>query len=444
MIIISNDMKNIFLILTLFIISLSCSEKRESYKSQFNSVAEHYVKLVLALGKYDADYVDAYFGPEQLKREAEKWNLNINQIKQQTDSLIKVLREINITGLSKDEEQRISFLKRMIESVKSRAEILTGKKMSFDEESKALFDVVVDKISDDSKSEILTELNNLLPGKGSLNKRFIDYRKQFIIPQDKIDTVFKKSIEEGKNRTLAYLSFPKNEKFILEYVRNKSWGGYNWFKGTSTSLIQINIDLPVYIDRAVGLACHEGYPGHHVYHSLIEEKFVKLNGWIEFTVYPLFSPLAVLSEGLANYGIEVAFPDNQRIQFEKEVLFPLAGLSTEKADEYYKILELVGKLDYSSINISRDFLDAKINRNEAIERTMKAKLRTKEHAETNIKFFEQYRSYIVTYYSGEELCRNWVESKLKSSKNPEKDRWKYFQELISKPYLPSDLSIIRR
>ena len=33
-------------------------------------VAEGYVKLVLAMGAHDADYVDAYYGPSEWKTEA--------------------------------------------------------------------------------------------------------------------------------------------------------------------------------------------------------------------------------------------------------------------------------------------------------------------------------------------------------------------------------------
>jgi hypothetical protein len=37
-----------------------------------NTIAERYVKLVLAVGQHDADYVDAYYGPPEWKSEAER------------------------------------------------------------------------------------------------------------------------------------------------------------------------------------------------------------------------------------------------------------------------------------------------------------------------------------------------------------------------------------
>ena len=38
----------------------------------------------------------------------------------------------------------------------------------------------------------------------------------------------------------------------------------------------MNTDLPIYIDRAIDLACHEGYPGHHVYNVLLEKNLVRI------------------------------------------------------------------------------------------------------------------------------------------------------------------------
>jgi hypothetical protein len=428
--------KIISLIITVFLIS--CSKSHETGNNILDNIAEHYVKLVLATGEYDEDYVDAYFGPEEWKTEALSLNLSIEQIKNSADSLVGEFDNVHTGDFSSIEMQRMKFLKRQIESLSSKSWLLMGNKMSFDEESQALFDAVAPSYTDEKYQTILAELEKLIPGNGDLDERFIEYKKQFLIPEDKIDTIFKTVIAEGKRRTKEHINLPEDEKFILEFVSDKSWGGYNWFKGNATSLIQVNTDLPKYIDGALGLACHEGYPGHHVYHSLIEENFVNKNGWMEFSVYPLFSPEALISEGTANYGIEVAFPADEKKNYEKEVLFPLAGISTEKADEYYKIQDLVRQLDYATVDIARSYLDGKINREDAINKLMKFKLRSKEHAEKNINFFDAYRSYIINYYIGEELCRQWVETRLENGSNDK--RWQIFNKLLSHPYLPGDLT----
>ena len=136
-------------------------------------------------------------------------------------------------------------------------------------------------------------------------------------------------------------------------MTNKSWSGYNWYQGDFRSLIQVNTDLPIYIDRAIDLACHEGYPGHHVYNALLEKHLVRDRGWVEFTVYPLFSPQSLIAEGTANYGIEVAFPGRERVEFERTVLFPAAGLDPARAAEYYEVQALVDQLAYAGNEAAR-------------------------------------------------------------------------------------------
>ena len=47
------------------------------------NIAERYVKLVLAMGEHDADYVDAYYGPPEWREAAKGRTLDgIHQRKQ--------------------------------------------------------------------------------------------------------------------------------------------------------------------------------------------------------------------------------------------------------------------------------------------------------------------------------------------------------------------------
>lgn len=419
---------------------LSCQQNDNTVISinKMNVIAEEYVKLVFNVGKYDADYVDAYFGPEKLKNEADSIKLTLLQIKMKADSLITLINSINLNSEDELLNLRYQYLKRMLSALKSKVALLSGEKMSFDEESKALYDAVAPEKPMAYYDKLLSELDSVIPGKGDLIERYSKFREQFIIPSEKLDTVFKTAILEARKRTLLHIKLPFKENFLVEYVKDKPWGGYNWFKGNSFSLIQINTDLPNYIDRAIGLACHEGYPGHHVYHSMLEENFVKGRGWIEFSIYPLFSPQSMISEGLANYGIEVVFPKNEKIRFEKEALFPLAGLNPENTELYYHIQDLLGKLDNISIDVARQYLDGKITREEGIQRIMKYRIGKREYAEINMKFFEKYRAYIVTYSLGEDLVKEYIEKQI-GKDNQTENKWKKFIELLNKPILPAYL-----
>jgi hypothetical protein len=428
------------LLLLLTTLLISCSQKES--KSDMQSIAEKFVKLVLKVGQYDPAVVDAYHGPKEWKpaelTEEQKKNYPPDSFIKEVETLQSSLEKIEVANLSEEEVMRKIFLSKQLIAIKTRVEMVGGKKYKFDEESQMLYDGIAPHLKQEHFAEILSDLDKLLPGKGDVAKRFEDYRNQFIIPIEKLDTVFMTAIEEGKKRTLKYIPLPEYENFVVEYVKDKSWGAYNWYKGNSFSVIQVNTDLPVYIDRAVDLACHEGYPGHHVYNLLLEKNLLKEKNWVEFSIYALFSPTSLIAEGTANYGIKVAFPGEERIEYEKEVLFPLAGLDPSRADKYYKILHSFEQLNFARNEASRKYYDGEFTKEELQNWLVKYCLYTSERAAKSVDFIDTYGSYIINYNYGQQLVKRYIESHGGTKDNPEK-RWAVFTDLISKPYTPSDL-----
>jgi len=201
------------------------------------------------------------------------------------------------------------------------------------------------------------------------------------------------------------VQLPDNESFTVEYVTNKPWSGYNWYQGNYRSLIQVNTDLPIYIDRAIDLACHEGYPGHHVYNALLEKHLVRDRGWVEFTVYPLFSPQSLIAEGTANYGIEVAFPGNEREAFEHDVLYPEGGLDPAQAPAYARVQTLVDRLAYAGNEAARKYLNGAFDRKQATAWMAQYAMMPPVRAEQRTRFFDTYRSYVINYNLGKDLVK---------------------------------------
>src|SRR6185369_5892455 len=347
------------------VLSACASSTTTTAPVDMNAASERYVKLVLALGEHDTDYVDAYYGPPEWRTEVKAKKATVAQIHDDAVALDKELR-----AMPKPADEMLAlrreYLARQTEALIARAEILGGKKMTFDEESQALYDAVAPHHDEAYFAQLTAALDKELPGDGSPADRIDAFKRDFIIPKEKLDDVFKRAIEGCRARTPQQMTLPPGETFTIEYVTNKSWSGYNWYQGNFHSLIQVNTDLPIYIDRAIDLACHEGYPGHHVYNALLEKNLVRDRGWNEFTVYPLFSPQSLIAEGSANYGIDIAFPANERVEFEKENLFPLAGLDPSKAAKYYRVQELMGKLSYAGNEAARGYLDGKLTADQAV------------------------------------------------------------------------------
>jgi hypothetical protein len=221
----------------------------------------------------------------------------------------------------------------------------------------------------------------------------------------------------------------------MEFVTKKPWSGYNWYKGGAHSLIQINTDLPIYISRALDLGCHEGYPGHHVLNALLEEKLTKDKGWVEFSVYPLFSPQSFIAEGSANFGIELAFPGKAKTEFERDKLYPLAGLDPKTAEAYGELQDAKAALSSSGNTIAALYLSGKMTKEQAVRALMKYTLYSRGGAEKRVSFIETYRSYVINYNIGQDMVRDHV---YRAGKTQDA-RWKAMERVISEPTVPADL-----
>ncbi len=406
------------------------------------ALAERYVKLVLAVGQHDADYVDAYYGPAEWRTEAEAKSTPLADLDQAAASLASELAAAPTAPPIKADAElwalRRQYLPRQLGALRARVAMLQGKRFTFDEESQALYDAIAPTYKDADFEPVLKQLEAKLPGSGSLIERYDRFKQTFVIPKARLNTVFQAAIRGCRDRTLAHVELPSTETFKVEYVTGKSWGGYNWYQGSFRSLIQVNTDLPVHVERALDLACHEGYPGHHVYNALLEKNLVRDRGWIEFTVYPLFSPQSLIAEGTANYGIEVAFSRQERLAFEKDVLFPLAGLDASRAGAYYEVLDLVDQLSYAGNEAARQYLNGQIDKTAAADWLERYAMMPRPRAEQRVRFFDQYRSYVINYNLGKDLVRAFVNRRSGIDAAPAR-KWREFVALLSSPRLPSGL-----
>ncbi|MGB5629576.1 MAG: hypothetical protein WBM57_09410 [Woeseiaceae bacterium] len=396
--------------------------------------AQEYLYLELSMGLHDPNHVDAYFGPEALKSAAEDTALSLEQILEASKDLAARLSSVDV-GADKRLGMRIAGLLARLRALDTRIAINKGDLLSFDDESMALFGSTAPVYEASHFAALLEELDELLPGDEPLGERVETFNDQFAIPLDKLPAVFEAAMAECRKRTLEHIALPQGESFTVEYVNDKPWSGYNWYQGNSVSLIQVNTDFPIEISRAVDLGCHEGYPGHHTFNALLEKNLVVDEGWIEYTLYPLFSPQSLIAEGSGNYGIDLAFPGDERAEFEKAVLFPLAGLNAEDADLYYEVGALLGKLNFAGNEAARGYLNGAMTRDQAAEWLQTYAMSRPDRALQSTRFFDAYRSYIINYNQGKAMVADYIERDGADTD----ERWARFEAMLSSPLLPSDL-----
>ncbi|MEO8366666.1 MAG: hypothetical protein ABI538_10710 [Pseudoxanthomonas sp.] len=430
------------LLLTLLLATSACATRpmpahtiSETASAALDNIAEAYVHLTLEIGEHEPGYVDAYYGPAAWAQQAKASTRSLPDLRVATDALLQRAQAVETSSLTALEVRRKKLLVAQLIAARTRMAMIAGEKPAFDDEAEGLYAIRPQLAPLSAYDPALRKLDKLLPGTAPLWQRVDDLSKQTEIPHDRLDPVMHASIAECKRRTLAHIALPTEEKFTLELVTGQPWSGYNWYKGNATSVIQINTDLPVLMSRAVDLGCHEGYPGHHVLNMLLEQRLYKERGWIEFTVYPLYSPMSLIAEGSANFGIELAFSGEEKLAFERDVLYPLAGLDPALAARDAQLQQTRGELAGARLTLARDYLDGRIDRAEAVRLAQKYQLMSPERAEQSISFVDKYRSYVINYGLGLGLVRGYVDA---AGKTPGA-RWAAMEQILSEPTIPADL-----
>jgi hypothetical protein len=397
-----------------------------------DALARDYVRLVLEIDAHEAGYVDAYFGPPEWREAARKNPRTRAALKADADRIGAQLNALHPADA--EAAQRVKVLKADVSSARFRLDMIDGVRAPFADEAEKLFALRPELKPLSAYDAVLAKIDALAPGPGPLASRVEAFRAKYAIPDSRLDAVMRAAIAECRRRTVAHIALPENESFTMELVKDKSWGAYNYYKGGNQSLIQINTDLPVSIGNALILGCHEGYPGHHV-QGIYNERAYRTKGWAEYSVAPLYAPAAPLNEGGGDFGLELAFPGREQLEFEMQVLYPLAGLDPATAPAFDAMRRATDELDGALLTVSQMHLDGKITREQAITLSQKYRLAPRDVAEQALEFDNQYRSYVINYSVGEELVRQYVD---RAGSDPDA-RWAAYEHILSTPTLPADL-----
>jgi hypothetical protein len=390
------------------ILAAGCRAHRaDSGRDALDVAARSYVQLVLALGERDSDSLDSYHGPPDWQKDARAAHMTLAEIRGAAIARANALKAP--PAGRRDDEPRRAFLIRQLEAVASRVAILQGARPSFDEEARLLFDLDPDNAAEPPAAEaIRAELDRLLPGPGDLAARYAAFDRQFLVAPDRLAAVLARAIEGCRAATQRHVALPGGERVTVEYVRDRPWSAFTRYEGHLASRVTVNAALPLTVDRALDLACHETYPGHHTINVLVDARFGERRP--ELLVQPLFSPQSSLHEAAASLAPALAFPGADRDAFERDELFPLAGLDRAGAARHVAVGRLVDRLHGVEAGVVRRYLDGALDfprAAAALERD--ALMRS---AEATLKFVNQFRSYAATYTIGRDrlsrvVAGNW-------------------------------------
>jgi hypothetical protein len=400
-----------------------------------SAIADEFIRVGLLFQNHDpSPYL--YFGPEALRTEARRQQVPLADVVPQLIALRARIEALPATAAPEEQRRRRDLAQRITATV-TRGGILMGDfPASFDEEVRLLFDVQVPRFDEAHFRAVTAKLDSIIPGDGDLVTRVEAFREQFVIPPERLEAVMTRAISECRARARAHLELPADEQVTLSMTTGKHWVGFAEYRGKSQSTYHLNRDIPVHIERAIELGCHEAYPGHHVHATLVDQELVGRRGWNEYTLITLLGPLAVVAEGAANFGVDLAFSRQQRIEFDRTVLMPLAGLDGRQLETYYHYIDLLDELNFARNEVARKYLYEGLPREQAVQWLMEFGLETRATASQRIDFIDTQRVYVITYNHGKRLVRDYVMTKGQPGSS---EAWQAFQEILTTPLSPADL-----
>jgi hypothetical protein len=265
------------------------------------SVVERYLELALRLGRHDEDLVDSVYGWDELRARVEAEDpREPRALAEDADALLEDL-----------EDDR--WLQAQVRALGANARKLAGERFEYAEEGRLIYGIEPVWHDEEAFRCAAELLDETLPGSGEPRDRYAAWFAQIAIPPEVLEQALLDVAAELRRLTRERIGLPDGEEFELELVTGERWLGYAEYLGGLRTKISINTDLPLPAADLVHLTSHEIYGGHHTHRAWIETELVRGRGERERTLDLLWSPEALISEGIAETGPAIVTGDGQEL-----------------------------------------------------------------------------------------------------------------------------------
>jgi hypothetical protein len=374
-----------------------------------------YLELGLRLGRHAEDLVDSYYGPAELASRIEAEELRPPA----------ALAE-DAAALAAELEDD-PWLAGQVRSLEASARKLAGEPLDYAEEGRFVYGIEPRWHDEEPFRQAAAQLDEALPGRGELRERYARWFDETAIPAELVEQAVLDAAAELRRLTREQIGLPDGEEFELELVTGERWLGYAHYLGGLRTGIRVNVDLPLPAADLVTLTSHEIYGGHHTHRVWQEVELVRGQGQLERTLDLLWSPEAVISEGIAMTGPELLTGDGQELA--AAVLGRLGFVYDAEVGS--RVLGARRSLLPISANVAMLLHDRGASPEEAREYSATWSLQPDERVAKQVD--SQLRSssppYQHTYWQGQELVAGHIAG------DPAR-----FRELLTARVLPSDLA----
>jgi hypothetical protein len=392
-----------------------------------DDIGRGYLTLALNLNRHVEGFVDAYYGPPELRAEAEKAN------PRSVETLADDARQLQAAIARSDyDPQRKEYLGLQVRAMSTLIRKLSGEQLDLVEEVELCFDITPQMVDEAVFESIHADMDRLFPGEGSVLNRVIAWKKGVEIEPNRLLPVLELAVEETRRRTSILLDLPPGEEVSLRLVEEEPWTAYNWYLGAYRSRIDANTDPPLRVDHLISLVTHEAYPGHHTEHAIKEHRLYRQEGRAEHAVLLSLAPESVISEGIAESAESMIFSSEELEAFLHDGLNPLAGLPDVGVGQQMEWAKARDELRVVGANAALLLHDYGLPPEEVRKYMERYRLGTPREVSKGLEFIQSplWRSYIFNYSVGKQLLAPLLEGP---------DAVANFRRLLSEPFTPSQV-----
>jgi hypothetical protein len=397
-------------------------------------VARDYILLGLRLDQRIPGLVDGYFGPADLKAQADMEQPRTpTGLRDDARSLrARLATEVADPG-------RRAWLEAQLVALETQAAALAGEELPYLEHVARCFSFSPPRRPDAEFEAAAARIDELLPGPAPLADRLEAWDRRFEVATDRLPGVIDGLVARFRARAADLFGLPDGEDLRVSLVQGQPWSGYNWYDGGRRSRVDINTDLPVRVPDLISTVAHETYPGHHLEHAWKEADLVDAQCHLEASILLINTPECLISEGLADLGRSFAVADDEAVDLLVET-FERAGLSLAAGPAARDAAERVVALAPARAALSAIRGNAAILRHadghsheEVRDYLMTVGRVPASAVEKRLEFIEHplWRTYVFVYAEGEALLRRWVDAV------PAGERAARFGRLLHEPLTPS-------
>jgi len=408
-------------------LTVACSPKRASAPSPLDAAAQAYLHLAAQLTTQDARSASGDSAPAPASADAGTTSpLSFTDIATQARTAASALA----AAPPESDRARRDWLVAHLTAVGTRAAMKAGVHLTLNDELSGLFGIAAlpAPAAANALDATRDELIRRLPGAGTPAARLDAFDRDVLVPADRLPRVFERALEECRARTRRRLPLPDAESVSITYVRGEPWSAFSTYLGVGLSRIDVNLSFPLTVDRTLELACHEGYPGHHVL-NLLRDRRAK-RGRPELQAIPLFSPESFATEAAVTTAASLVFTDRERLAFERDVLFPLAGLAPGLAEPHHAVARLLDRLAPAIEEALVRHLTGTLGYVETLWALQEQTLM--HHPEATLGFVNEYRSFALAY--------TWAKGQpagASAGRDNGDDAWRRFEALLAGDYGPT-------